>query len=62
MEGEARASLSFVLFVRIVQLFVGCLLNLTPIILVDYRHCCTFALATGQVIGGGAPMSDKVCE
>ena len=62
MEGEARASLSFVLFVRIVPLFVGCLLNLTPIILGDSGEYCSFALATGQVIGGGAPMSEKVCE
>lgn len=62
MEGEARASLSFVLFVRIVQLFVGCLLNLTPIILEESGGYYNFALATGQVIGGGAPMSEKVCE
>lgn len=62
MEGEARASLSFVLFVGIVPLFVGGLLNLTPIILGDSRNCCNFALATGQVIGGGAPVSEKVCE
>lgn len=62
MEGEAHASLSFVLFVEIIPLYVGWSLNLTPIIFAIFGTLCTFALATGQVIGGGAPMSDKVCE
>lgn len=62
MEREDKLPSFSFLFVEIVQLFVGCLLNLTPIILVDSGRYCTFALASGQVIGGGAPMSDKDCE
>lgn len=62
MEREGKLPSFSFLFVGIVPLFVGCLLNLTPIILEFSGGCCTFALATGQVIGGGAPMSEKVCE
>lgn len=62
MEKEGKSPSFSFLFVGKVTLFVGCLLNLTPIILEDSGGYYTFALATGQVIGGGAPMSEKVCE
>lgn len=62
MEREGKLPSFSFLFVGIVQPFVGSLLNLTPIILGDSEQIYTFALASGQVIGGGAPMSDKDCE
>lgn len=60
-KGGLAPSFSF-LFVGKSVLYVGCPINLTPIIYAIFAEFCTFALATGQVIGGGAPMSEKVCE
>lgn len=62
MEREGKTPSFSFLYVGIVVLYVGWPINLTPIIFANFGTLCTFALATGQVIGGGAPMSDKVCE